>query len=642
MRKILSRLSVFRAGLAGAAVILALTILLQGFIYPLVEVRAAVPIMVTSNADSGAGSLREAIGIANTTGTVNTINFNIGSGLQTINLNSPLPAITKQLTIDATSQPGYAGTPLIELNGAAAGLNANGLEVILNDHSIIKGLVINNFSGNGIFINGAAANTAILNCYIGTDATGTLAKPNATGIFISGSDATAVGDGNTTAISNIIAGNTLNGIYAYGPDANTTSIGTQVYNNYIGLGSNGAALPNGTGIRLEGAVSSKVGDRLGPYYRNIISGNTGDGVLLTGSLTTGNQVMSNLIGVKPDGSSALPNTDGVRMDGAGSNTIGGSVTGMRNIISGNKNNGIILVNAGATGNNITNNYIGLKASGTVAIPNTDGIRLENAPANTIGFNGPATRNVISGNSHSGILITGSLAINNNIQANFIGTDSSGTLALPNLDGVKISEGGNNLIGNSGSGEGNVISGNTNNGVYITTSGAGAASNKVEQNYIGLNASGDQAIPNNLGVRIEGAATNTVGGSLVGGYRNVISGNTTDGVLISGAGASGNIVLGNYIGLDLTGKLALGNATGIEINGAPANVLGGVGVYYRNFIAANSGNGILVHGTGATANEAHNNWVGLKSDNTYLKNGGPAIRVFGGGQLKLSDENRVRA
>jgi titin len=639
MRKINSRLSFFRAGLAGAAVILALTIFLQSFGVSLPMVRAAVPIMVTSNADSGSGSLREAIGTANITGTVNTINFNIGSGLQTINLNSPLPAITKQLTIDATTQPGYAGTPLIEINGAGAGPNANGLEVKLNDHSIIKGLVINNFSGSGVFINGAAAaNTTIQNCYIGTDASGATAKPNGKGVLISGAANTMVGEAGSVTTSNIISGNTTYGIDVAGPNV----VNSQVFSNYIGVNVSGAALPNGSGgIRLTSATQAKIGNGV-TSGRNIISGNSGYGIWLTNNETTNNLIMGNYIGTNPAGTAAVPNTSGIVLDSAGGNYIGedGAVT--RNIISGNTNSGILLLNGDATGNSITSNYIGLNASGTAAIPNTDGIRLENAPANTLGFNGPATRNVISGNSHSGILITGSLATGNNIQANYIGTDSSGTLALPNLDGVKISEAGNNLVGNTGSGEGNVISGNTNNGVYILTTGTGAANNKVEQNFIGINFDGTQAIPNNLGVRIEGAATNIVGGSLVGGYRNIISGNTTDGVLISGAGAGGNIVRGDYIGLDLTGKLALGNATGIEINGAPSNVLGGNDGNYRNFIAANSGNGILVQGSGATANEARNNQVGLKSDNTNLKNGGPAIRVFGGGQLIMFPNNRVRA
>jgi hypothetical protein len=104
----------------------------------------------------------------------------------------------------------------------------------------------------------------------------------------------------------------------------------------------------------------------------------------------------------------------------------------------------------------------------------------------------------------------------------------------------------------------------------------------------------------------------------------------------------NKVQQNYIGLNAAGTAALGNATGIEINSASSNVLGGIGASYRNFISGNSRSGILVHGAGATANEARNNQVGLKPDNTTLKNGGTAIRVFDGGRLKLSDENQVRA
>ena len=76
---------------------------------------------VTSTADSGAGSLREAIDYVDAHGGATTIAFAIGTGQQTIDVLSPLPAITAPVTIDGTTQPGYSGTPLIELDGAGAG-----------------------------------------------------------------------------------------------------------------------------------------------------------------------------------------------------------------------------------------------------------------------------------------------------------------------------------------------------------------------------------------------------------------------------------------------------------------------------------------------------------------------------------------
>ncbi len=79
--------------------------------------------LVSNTGDSGPGSLRQAILDSNAaTGATNTIDFDIsGTGVQTIAPLSPLPAITNPVLIDGTSQPGYAGTPLIELSGSQAG-----------------------------------------------------------------------------------------------------------------------------------------------------------------------------------------------------------------------------------------------------------------------------------------------------------------------------------------------------------------------------------------------------------------------------------------------------------------------------------------------------------------------------------------
>lgn len=115
------------------------------------------PIVVTSAADSGAGSLREAIMLANRDGGADTINFQIGNGEAQINLTSALPPILESLTLDGTTQPSFNGSPLITLDGAAAGSGANGLRLEAGN-SAVRGLVITGFGGNGIFISGAGNN----------------------------------------------------------------------------------------------------------------------------------------------------------------------------------------------------------------------------------------------------------------------------------------------------------------------------------------------------------------------------------------------------------------------------------------------------------------------------------------------------
>ena len=132
---------------------------------------------VTNTGDSAlldSGSLRSAILAANQSINVpDTIKFNIGvGGVQTIHLTSALPPITDPLIIEGTSQPGFAGTPLIELDGTSAGASSNGLNITASN-TTVRSLVINNFSQNGILLSGAG-NDLIVGSYIGTDVTGTL------------------------------------------------------------------------------------------------------------------------------------------------------------------------------------------------------------------------------------------------------------------------------------------------------------------------------------------------------------------------------------------------------------------------------------------------------------------------------------
>ena len=112
---------------------------------------------VTNTNDSGAGSLRQAILNANH-GRSDTISFNIaGGGVQTIKLLSALPTITDAVIIDGTTQTGFAGAPLIELNGAGAGAGANGLKITAGG-STVRGLVINRFAAAGIELRGGGSN----------------------------------------------------------------------------------------------------------------------------------------------------------------------------------------------------------------------------------------------------------------------------------------------------------------------------------------------------------------------------------------------------------------------------------------------------------------------------------------------------
>ena len=164
----------------------------------------AAPSTVTTTADSGPGSLRQAIEISNAdSGDRDTIVFNIpGGGVPTITLQSGLDLIDQPVIIDGTTQP---VTGKVELNGN--GLQMTGL-VISGGNSIVRGMVINRFGFDAISLEVNGGNVVEGN-FIGTDPTGTLARPNGGGG--SGCSRRATGSAALTAAArNVISGNTGN------------------------------------------------------------------------------------------------------------------------------------------------------------------------------------------------------------------------------------------------------------------------------------------------------------------------------------------------------------------------------------------------------------------------------------------------
>src|SRR5579884_1496702 len=165
--------------------------------------------LVTTTADAGDGSVRSAILAADAAKAAATIAFDIpGAGVQTIVPLSALPAVTAAVTIDGTTQPGYAGTPLIALDGSSAGPAADGLNFTAPGSGAV-GLDLENFSGNGIALRASLTvpkgNQFVRNCFIGTDPTGTLARGNGgDGILVTSSNATIGGGGGA---GNLISAN---------------------------------------------------------------------------------------------------------------------------------------------------------------------------------------------------------------------------------------------------------------------------------------------------------------------------------------------------------------------------------------------------------------------------------------------------
>jgi hypothetical protein len=299
---------------------------------------------VTNTTDTVAsGSLRWAIGQSNAAPGSNTINFAIpGAGVQTIAITSALPTITVPVTIDGTTEPGYSSTPLIELNGSGAGSSVDGLDISAGG-STVKGLAINRFTGEGISLSVAGGNL-IENDFIGTNPGGTLAEGNSKdGVLVQ------VNSNGNVIKDNLISGNTANGIYLNGQlfgATNPVTSGNLVIGNLLGTDINGTAtLQNHEdGIAVQNAPLSTIGGTTAAA-RNIVSGN-GAGMELFDN-SDGTVIEGNYIGTDITGEIALGNNgsngffkDDMVFRGISNSTIGGTVAGAGNVISGSSNNGI--------------------------------------------------------------------------------------------------------------------------------------------------------------------------------------------------------------------------------------------------------------------------------------------------------------
>jgi CSLREA domain-containing protein len=558
-------------------------------------------------------TLREAINAANAHAGPDTIQFNIpGSGVRTISVaTGGLPIVSQPTTIDGASQPGYAGIPIIELNGAGAGSGGiNGLH-ITGGSSTVRGLVINSFSGSGIRLATSGGNTVVGN-YIGTNALGTAALPNSSGGVAIVSANNTLG-GTTAGERNVISGNNTYGVSITG----SSSTGNVVKGNYIGTNATGAADLGNTqsGVLIQSANNTVGGTTVGE--RNIISGNNA-GVSISGSSGTGNVVKGNYIGTDATGTATLGNAGvGVSISSSG-NTVGGNTAGERNVISGNNTGGVSISGSSGTGNIVKGNYIGTDAAGTADLGNAGvGVSISSAN-NTVGGTTAGERNVISGNNSNGVQISGSGGTGNVVKGNYIGTDATGTADLGNtFNGVNIIS-ANNTVGGTTAGERNVISGNNSSGVQIGSSSTG---NIVKGNYIGINVAGTAALPNGgSGVSISGP-NNTVGGTTPG-ERNVISGNNSSGVSISDLG---NVVKGNYIGTDATGTLDLGNTTVGVLISSSGNTVGGTTAGERNVISGNNSSGVQI-GSSVTGSVVTGNYIGTDATGTAAL-GNSGIGVF---------------
>lgn len=610
--------------------------------------RAAGTFLVTSADDSGDGTLRSAITDALAAGG-GTIEFSIDSGVQTIALQSPLPVIKKPITIDGTTQPGFAGSPLIDIDWAGGDPRVDGFAVS-GGSSSIRGVAVTDFDC-GILLAKAAARNVVAGDWLGVapdgaSPTGGSTPGNYQGICVLTSvpplDKAAVpaltaeqrglatagagpaigaADSVTCAPTTRTAAGTPRGAARRAAFASCAVTPSASAGSAPQADSAPPSRTTGDPVRTTALASNTIGGT-GDGDRNVISGN-GLGIYAEPG-TPPSLVEGNYIGMLADGTTADGNgCSGIYLDATTGSVIGGTTAAARNVIGGNGCSAISLY--GASKATIEGNWLGLDATGAALGDAYRGVDAWNSASNNVIGGGVAgAGNVIGAEGWDGVGFSGA-ADNNKVLGNLIGTDPTGTAAIPNQQyAVQIWAGASgNVIGGTTSADRNVLSGNVYGGVGIFDKSA--SNNIVEGNYIGADTSGAVALANGTGIVIaSGASNNKIGGGQ-SGAGNVISGNTGTGVAIGNKKTSGNVVAGNLIGLTADGTAGLANGVisdsgcsgggGVEIyDHATANVIGGTTAAARNVISDNGCIGVWVV-DGASSNLVEGNYVGTDASGT---------------------------
>lgn len=449
---------------------------------------SAATFVVTSTADSGPGSLRQAIVDANASPGSDVIAFSIpGAGPHKILPASPLPALTDPVTINALTQPGadcssWPADLRVELDGTGMTGASYGLQ-LSGGASTVRGLVINGFrltGSAGVFID--SDGNAVECNFIGTDVTGTVgtfALRNDYGVLIDDGNDNMIG-GTTLAARNLISNNDEDGVRL-----RNGATGNIIAGNFIGTNASGTSdlLNSDTGVFVLSSPGNLIGGDdhdagVCNHSCNLISGNDDYGIEIEGEGADNNVIQGNFIGVDISGAAALPNRRGgvslsrapTEVVGNGGHLIGGATmpgvcSGPCNVISGNNQRGI---RDGVSISDVViqGNFIGTDASGTAAVPNQNsGIDLSGT-SHLVGGASPGLGNVISGNGRDGLEAVGANIV---VQGNLIGTAVDGVTPLGNLhSGVRVSR-STKIIGGTDSGEGNTIAYNGQQGIEISAS-----------------------------------------------------------------------------------------------------------------------------------------------------------------------------
>ncbi|QQS33650.1 MAG: carboxypeptidase regulatory-like domain-containing protein [Acidobacteriota bacterium] len=488
-------------------------------------------------------TLRAAIQEANARPGFDQINFDIpGGGIRTItipNAGPLLPDVKGDVDINAISQPGWSGSPMVQLVGEVINQTApaRGVTIAGND-AIVRGLSISRFAINIDIANasGTANNNRVENCYIGVNADGTFDPntPSVIGVALVGNPQTVRDNKIGSVFNGNVIGNNSSGIVIAGSNARFN----QVLGNKIGTNQAGtSAIPNEVGVVVgSGARENTVGAEL---YNggNLISGNIGHGIAISSNATL-NKVTGNLIGTAQNGMDRLANGfQGIWITGGANNNTVGGANDFRNIISGNNGSeqpetaSEIFIDINSNNNKVVGNFIGLKLSWNADFGVPFGVTISSS-GNTIG--GEVNAQNDFGVSQSAVIITATgsnNAMNNTISYNRIGTYSVGQSAGNANAGITLqgNTSGTNITHNQ-------ISGNAAAGILIHQ---GASGSNISNNKIGTTNDGNGDIPNGVGILMTGSSGNSI-------LANVISGNRFANVYLGDDFSSNFAAVGNAV------------------------------------------------------------------------------------------------
>jgi hypothetical protein len=580
----------------------------------------ATTFTVSTLADSGPGSLRQALLDANASAGLDTIDFAV-AGVIRVGA-AALPVITEGVVVDGTTAPGFARTPVVRIdyqNTAGLTIAAGGVGTGVLALSLVDA------AGAGVTI--AASDTILAGNRIGLWGDGVTVEPNrGDGVLVqAGAHGNAIGVGSEKSfrLSNVISGNLGNGITIAGGDGNVVAA------NYIGTDATGRIpLGNrGHGIHLTaGAASNLIGGEatggndptagvfVRPPQGNLVSANRGCGVRIDGGATL-NQLSGNFVGTTASGNAALGNwKDGVAIVGADFNGLLGTTAIQQpfvyyNVLSGNLSNGLRITDSDHT--IVHANFCGLGANNAARVPNGGDGMLVTGDSWRVEAGGEIPLgNVMSGNARYGIEIrdtVGGLVSFNN----FVGQSAFGGAVANGAGGVRITS-SNPRFDPADSATWNrirtsLIGGNTGNGVEFLGNAYGA---ELTDTAVGTTYNIKGALPNlGNGIVVGGNASQIAIGGFQpsiqkgdGGFSVHVGSNTGFGIVFQES-AHDNFVFNTRVGLgvgttiDTAAKLP-NAAGGIFVGpGTSGITIGGVAdvtkplIRYADEIVGNKGNGI---------------------------------------------------